>query len=436
MHRISMLKWPGKKNMQSIKSVPRPTTADRQAWRAYWLYCQQAWRTEPEISITRQRELTVLRNRPADSEKGIYPFQKLRLSRDDVEWLLATHEQGRGPVLPRDVESRIGLDLRGANLAGANLVGLPLTGLVGSLVTVPPGQDEYEARKKAAVHLEGANLRGAHLEYAHLEGVHMEGACLENACLQSAYLDGAYLEDANLRHADCFEASLDGAWLWSVHGEEARLWCASMREAQFFSTHLERADLSEVRLDGAELIEVFLEGANLKDACLAGATLYRVYFDYATQLLMVDLGDDARGLASLSHIHWGDADIDGISWSRVPMLGNEVEAYQMTDHNGEPKSLKRRRGDYHGAIIATRQLARTLLAQGFDEEATYFALRAKRLERTWFFLRGRWGAFLSAQFADWFNAYGYHPERGIFWLVIGVMILLISRRKKKRAGLR
>jgi uncharacterized protein YjbI with pentapeptide repeats len=436
MYCISMLKWSGKKNMQSTKPVPRPTTADRQAWRAYWVYCQQAWRIEPEISSTRQRELTVLRNRPADSEKGIYPFQKQRLSRADVEWLLATHEQGRGPVLPRDVESRTGLDLRGANLAGAHLAGLPLTGFVGSLVTVPPGQDEYEARKKAAVHLEGANLSGTHLEYAHLEGVHMEGACLEHACLQSAYLDGAYLEDANLRHADCFEASLDGAWLWSVHGEEARLWCASMREAQFFSTHLERADLSEARLDGAELMEVFLEGANLKHACLAGATLYRVYFDYATQLLMVDLGDDARGLASLSHIRWGEADIDGISWSRVSMLGNEVEAALRIDHHGEPKSLKRRRGDYRGAITATRQLARALQAQGFDEEAAYFALRARRLERTLFFLRGRWGAFLYAQFSDWFNAYGYRSERGFFWLIIGVIILLILRRKKKRPASR
>ncbi len=367
--------------MQSTKPVPRPTTGDRQAWQAYWKYCQQAWRTEPEISTTRQRELTVLRNRQADSERGIYPFQKQRLSRADVEWLLATHEQGRGPVLPRDVESRTGLDLRGANLAGANLAGLPLTGLVGSLVTVPPRQDEYEARKKAAIHLEGANLSGTHLEYAHLEGVHMEGACLEHARLQSASMDGAYLEGANLQHADCFEASLDGAWLWSVHGEEARLWGASMREAQFFSTHLERADLSEVKLDGAELMEVFLEGANLKHACLADATLYRVYFDYATQLLMVDLGDDARGLASLSHIRWGEADIDGISWSRFPMLGNEVEVYQVTDHNGAPKSLKRRRGDYRGAITATRQLARALQAQGFDEEAAYFALRARRLER-------------------------------------------------------
>ncbi len=422
--------------MQSTKPVPRPTTGDRQAWQAYWKYCQQAWRTEPEISTTRQRELTVLRNRQADSERGIYPFQKQRLSRADVEWLLATHEQGRGPVLPRDVESRTGLDLRGANLAGANLAGLPLTGLVGSLVTVPPRQDEYEARKKAAIHLEGANLSGTHLEYAHLEGVHMEGACLEHARLQSASMDGAYLEGANLQHADCFEASLDGAWLWSVHGEEARLWGASMREAQFFSTHLERADLSEVKLDGAELMEVFLEGANLKHACLADATLYRVYFDYATQLLMVDLGDDARGLASLSHIRWGEADIDGISWSRFPMLGNEVEVYQVTDHNGAPKSLKRRRGDYRGAITATRQLARALQAQGFDEEAAYFALRARRLERTLFFLRGRWGAFLYAQFSDWFNAYGYRPERGIFWLIIGVIILLLSKREARREKMR
>ena len=127
-------------------------------------------------------------------------------------------------------------------------------------------------------------------------------------------------------------------------------------------------------------------------------------------------------------IHWGEADLGGISWLRVPMLGNEADAYQTTGYNGKPKSLKRRRGDYRGAIIATRQLAQALRQQGFDEEAAYFALRAKRLERTLFFVRGRWGAFFYAQFSDWLNAYGYRPARVLFWLIIGVVVLLLSKR--------
>lgn len=415
---------------------PRPTTTAREAWRAYWEHYKQGWRTEPEISETRQRELAAWRDRPADSEKGIYPFQNRHLERADVEWLLANHEQGRGPVLPREADSRTGLDFRGADLRDGNLAGLPLTGLIGGLATVPEGQNENEARKKAAMCLMGANLSGTHLEGAHLEDVPMQGACLEDAYLQAACLDGAHLDDANIQRADFFEASLDGVWLWGVRGEEAQLWNASMQEAQFFTTHLERADLTGVRLDRAELRDVFLEGTDLKEACLAGASLYRVYCDYSTNLFEVDLADYARGLASLSHIRWGEANLDGISWSRVPMLGEEVEAYRTTDYNGEPKSLRRRRGDYHGAIIATRQLARVLLAQGFDEEAAYFAVRTRRLERTWFFLRGRWGAFLYAQFSDWFNAYGYRPERGLFWLIIGVLLLLLSKREARREKMR
>src|SRR5258708_4006284 len=71
-----------------------PTTDDREAWKAYWKEQGQPWRTEPEIDEKRQEELTRCRAIVPDIEKGIYPFRGMVLNRADIEWLLATHENG------------------------------------------------------------------------------------------------------------------------------------------------------------------------------------------------------------------------------------------------------------------------------------------------------------------------------------------------------
>src|SRR5260370_25252932 len=91
------------------------------------------WRKEPEISSERQADLAQALHPLSDIRRGIYPFKGMRLSRADIEWLLATHEGGRGPVAWADAESRprAGLDLRGAILSGADLSNLPLTRLIG-----------------------------------------------------------------------------------------------------------------------------------------------------------------------------------------------------------------------------------------------------------------------------------------------------------------
>ncbi len=57
-----------------------------------------AWRTEPEIDGERQQFLRQRLMIVPDIQQGIYPFKDVRLSRADVEWLLITHEQGRGPI--------------------------------------------------------------------------------------------------------------------------------------------------------------------------------------------------------------------------------------------------------------------------------------------------------------------------------------------------
>src|SRR5436190_1410862 len=111
------------------------TINDRESWKAYWAAQGQPWRTEPEIEAERQDYLAQRRTITPDPKLGIYPFKDIALSRADVEWLLATHENGLGPVDWGDENQRerLGLDLRGADLRGADLRALPLACMRGSL---------------------------------------------------------------------------------------------------------------------------------------------------------------------------------------------------------------------------------------------------------------------------------------------------------------
>src|SRR5437588_8116588 len=97
-------------------ALQRPTNDDKEAWVGYWKAQDQSWRTEPEIDEERQRYLAERQSITPNIEKGIYPFKDIKLSRADVEWLLATHENGHGPVDwsdEKDLHERRGLDLRG-----------------------------------------------------------------------------------------------------------------------------------------------------------------------------------------------------------------------------------------------------------------------------------------------------------------------------------
>src|SRR5713226_2631440 len=114
-------------------STVLPTTSEE--WRLNWQASGFSWRTEPEIDEKRQEELSTCRTIVPDIEKGIYPFKGMKLSRADVEWLLATHENGRGPVDWSDESQREreGIDVRGADLSGIDLSRLPLTHMIGGL---------------------------------------------------------------------------------------------------------------------------------------------------------------------------------------------------------------------------------------------------------------------------------------------------------------
>ncbi len=166
------------------------TINDRKAWKVYWEEQGQTWRTEPEINAERQDYLTERRNISPDVRQGIYPFKGITLARADVEWLLATHENGRGPVDWNDEgqREREGIDLRGADLSRVDLQNLPLAHTRGDITWSmwPDLTDGQHAM--AAVLMEGTDLKGAHLEGANLEYANLQGADLRQAHLEGADL--------------------------------------------------------------------------------------------------------------------------------------------------------------------------------------------------------------------------------------------------------
>ena len=170
-------------------------------WRDYWRAHNQPWRTEQEIENQRQVELHNWRSTLPSIGQSRYPFRGVKLNRADVEWLLASHESGQGPIeWTPDVQykAHLGLDVRGADLRKARLAGLPLASMRGGLSSEVWSLATDVQREDASVHLEGADLRDAHLEGADLCGAHLEGADLRDAHLEGADLRGAHLEGADL----------------------------------------------------------------------------------------------------------------------------------------------------------------------------------------------------------------------------------------------
>src|SRR6266566_949189 len=85
-----------KQNGAQPPPLSLPANDDKEGWEVYWKAQGQPWRTEPEIDRERQVYLAKRRLITPDIEQGIYPFKAIepKLTRADVEWLLATHENG------------------------------------------------------------------------------------------------------------------------------------------------------------------------------------------------------------------------------------------------------------------------------------------------------------------------------------------------------
>ncbi len=361
-----------------------------------------SWRTEPEIDTARQQFLAERLAIIPDIQRGIYPFKDVQLTRADIEWLLLTHEGGRGPVDWSDVpqRGRLGLDLRGADLRRVNLRHVPLARMRSGLTRDEWNLTTLVQRRMAGVHLQGADLSEAHLEGAILQGAHLEGATLR----------GTHLEEANL-----FRASLKDAYLRRAHLEQAKL----------RGTHLEGAYLPAARLQGADLRNAF--------------------FDNTSNLESITLSDEKLGCALLADVQWGDVNLSVVNWLHIKILGDEDKARQREIHL--PARTAREKSklleDYHEAVRAHRQLANALRAQGMNEEAIPFAYRAQKLQRTVLWRQVVWGkaeadvlqaggqkglweqgrevrwralkcgGFLFSCFLDVIAGYGYKPGRSL-----------------------
>jgi uncharacterized protein YjbI with pentapeptide repeats len=238
-------------------AILRPLNDDKVAWPAYWIYQGQSWRTEPEIDSERQKYLDERRHIIPDMKEGMYPFKDVKLTRADVEWLLATHENGRGPVDWSDTSQRTreGIDLCGADLRYIDLRQLPLTRLrAGLSLDLHPSKEE---RNKAAIRLEGADLRYAHLEganlyWADLKHADIWRAYLERADLNKARLHGAYLIEANLVNTDLSRAHLEGVELENVMLADKQHIGPRLVDARWDGTNLAVVDWSQITMLGDE----------------------------------------------------------------------------------------------------------------------------------------------------------------------------------------
>ena len=377
-----------------------PSTQDRETWKAFWAKQGQQWRTEPEIDAKRQAELAARRSITPDVAQGIYPFKGMKLSRADIEWLLATHENGRGPVDHHDKSQhdRVGLDLRGADLSYAQLQNLPLARAIGDVTwhtwaNLTEKQHHMAAMQLQHADLKGAYLEGSSLEYANLEGADLRTCHLEEVNLGVANLQGAYCEQAHLERADLWFAHLEGAFLWNTY------------------------------VQGARFYEAHLEGAHLDRLVLA---------------------DENKVGPRLVDIHWGDANLAVVDWSQIRILGEEHEARQKVgasmvspinisstmgveyeaqqkEREGKVKDRQTRVSEYEVAVRANRQLALALQGQGLNEDAARFSYRAQVLHRKAMGLQGlpKLGQYLFSLLLAALTGYGYR-----MWRIIVVYALV------------
>lgn len=337
---------------------------DRKAWRIYWANLGQPWRTEPEISPQRQSELKLRLIIQPDIENGIYPFKSIdsKLDRADVEWLLANHED-KPALADWEIAShrnlRRGLDLRGADLQWLDLHSLPLPGLLGGLPRETWFTATKEQREAAAIHLEGANLSRARLDMAVLRSAHLEGVNLSHAHLEKATLRGAHLEGKILAPSEPDQ---------------------SAQEQAGYSQTLEPADLRYA------------------------------FFDRATTLDGIMLGNKEFGFAKLGNVRWGEANVTDVDWSEV-ILGDELEAHKWMG-GGKARDKGIALTMMHAAVQANRQLANVLREQGENEAANRFAFRAELWQRRVFGQQGwqKFGPYLFSWLRFLLAGYGYRPS--------------------------
>jgi hypothetical protein len=348
----------------------RPAPDGYVSWQEYWTSQGMPWRTEPEIDNERQRYLTERRATKPDIERGVFPFRDvnggIKLERPDVEWLLATHQDGRWPQEWGRTEPgmrRQGIDVRGADLRGADLRRLPLMQMRAGLDAEDWGALSATQREKCAAHFENANLHYAYLQDASLRSAHLEGANL-----QSTHLEGAMLR---------------GAWLGGGHA-----------------------------VKGA--------GEGRHRTRSPTTTLRFAHLGADTNMPEVVLGNAAQGFVQLADIHWNGVDVTRIPWGQMQVTGDEQVARSPTS-NGGRKSRKRRLDEYLRAARGYRQLATLTRSQGLAEDADRFAYRAQVLQRQAFLRQGQLGRALGFRLLDLIAGHGFKTRRSFITYILVIL---------------
>ncbi len=218
---------------------------------------------------------------------------------------------------------------------------------------------------------------------------------------------------------------LEGAKLTNAYLEGANLFRAYLEEAEFTLANMQRAYLNESYLGGAKLAGAHLEGANLRSAHLEGISmpptnLRKAFFDSATELDGVILGNAEHGFVKLADVSWGGVNLSVVKWSEVKMLGDEFEARQTTSE-GKKKDRNVRLGEYERAVRANRQLAIVLRNQGLNEKADHFAYRAQLLQRKVLWRQHESGRWLFSMLLALLSGYGYR-----IWRILVAYLLTVS----------
>ena len=401
-----------------ISTLQRPATNDRDAWRAYWIAQGSSWRIEPEIGAERQKYLAERLTIVPNIEKGIYPFKDIKLSRADVEWLLATHENGRGPIDWSDESQRKreGIDLRGTLLQEIDLHGLPLAHLIGGRwgdqappiwATVQGDDDRGAGIQLQKADLKGAQLQGAQLQKADMRGSQLQEVNLSKACLQEAHIDEANLQKAELSLAQLQGATLVGAQLQKARLIRTQLQGADLLAANFYHTDLYGAQLQKSRLIGAEFEKTGL-----------GETRFA----------------DTNGVGPcVADIFWGETILAVVNWSQVKILGDEYRTKQKRYIDESDRDIVNKIKDrevqsieFAGAVRANRQLAVVLQSQGLNEFASYFAYRAQLCQRIVLRRKKKFGQYIFSGFLDVLAGYGYRPGRSVIWYLATILVFALA----------
>jgi len=321
-------------------AAPTATAIDRatdqRELAAHWAVQGQPWRTEPEIDADRQQTLSERLATPIDILAGRFPFAEFTLTRADIEWLLATHEDGRGPVIWAHEPVRIGdwgvdptrvrwgLDLRGAMLAGVDLRGLPLARLRAGLTA-------EESWKAPFAQVESMSARaGANLSGADLRGAQLHGAVLRNAMLDDADLRNASLDYAQMRNMSAARTDWRGAKM-----DQLDFTGSSLGLARFTDTDLRSVTFGDAQLRGADLTGANLTGVNCKSMRLREITMAGAQAAGANFQGQAIIGVNLRG-ANLRGANFQDAHLSPVTdWSYLAQaqrtLTNDLTDADLSD---------------------------------------------------------------------------------------------------------